>query len=138
MKSLKNNSITILPILITAFILAVFGWGGLYLLMETSQPYLGARWLWFFLFTLAITGTSLPIVYFLNKRFPSKPGIQTPALIRQAVWAAVFFDLLAWLQLGRILNPILVLVLAAGLIIIETLIRMVEKARWQPVDEDNE
>ena len=138
MKSLKNNSISILQILSTAFILAFFGWGGLYLLMENSQPYLGARWLWFFLFTLAITGTALPFVYFLNKRFPSKHGIQTTTLIRQAVWAAVFFDLLAWLQLGRILNPILTLVLAAGLIIIENLIRMVESARWQPVDDDNE
>jgi hypothetical protein len=136
--SLKNNTITVIPILITSFILALIGWAGLYFLMETSQPYLGARWLWFFLFTLAITGTALPIVYFLNKRFPSKPGISTSSLIRQAVWVAVFFDLLAWLQLGRILNPLLALVLAIGLIIIENLIRMVEKARWQPVDEDNE
>ncbi len=138
MKPLKNNSITLLPILLTAFILALFGWGGLYLLMENSQPYLGARWLWFFLFTLAITGTALPFVYFLNKRFPSKPSIQTSALIRQAVWVAVFFDLLAWLQLGRILNPILAIILAVGLLVIENLIRLVEKARWQPSEEDHE
>lgn len=138
MKSLKNKTISIFPILITSFILVLIGWGGLYLLMQTSQPYLGARWLWFFLFTIATAGTALPLVFLFNKRFPSKPAIQTPALIRQAILAAVYFDLLAWLQLGRILNPILAIILAVGLIIIENLIRMVEKARWQPVEEDHE
>lgn len=138
MKALTKQKSSIIPILITAGILFLVGWLGLFFLMQNIQPYLGARWLWFFLFTLAITGTALPIVTFLNKRFPTNPPIPYSSLLRQSIWVAVYFDLLAWLQLGRILNPILILVLAIGFIIIENLIRMIEKSRWQPSEEIDE
>lgn len=135
---MENKNRPLIQILLTAFILMLTGWGGLVILMQTAQPYLGARWLWFFLFTLGVTGIALPVVYFLNKRFPSNPPIHHTAIIREAIWVAVFFDLLAWLQLGRILNPLLALVLAIGILIIENLIRMVENARWQPTEEVDE
>jgi len=135
---LTNKNSSIVQILVTALILFSVGWLGLFFLMQNTQPYLGPRWLWFFLFTIAITGTALPVVTFLNKRFPTDPPIPPGSIIRQSIWIAVYFDLIAWLQLGRILNPILIFVLAIGLIIIENLIRMIEKSRWQPSEEINE
>lgn len=87
---------------------------------------------------MAISGTTLPIVYFLNIRFPSDPPANTSVMIRQALWFAIFFDLLAWLQLGRVLNSILVVVIALGIIAIENLIRLVERSHWQPSTEKNE
>jgi len=68
----------------------------------------------------------------------STPPANSIVLIRQSIWVGVFFDLLAWLQLGRVLNPILALVLATGIIIIENLIRMAERSRWHPVQENDE
>jgi hypothetical protein len=46
--------------------------------------------------------------------------------------------LMAWLQLGRVLNPILATILAIGVLVIENLIRMLERSRWHPASENNE
>jgi hypothetical protein len=125
-------------VLIASIILAFVGWVGLYFLFQFTTPLLGPRWGFFFLLTIALSGTSLPIIYFFNLRFMSTPPANSIVLIRQAIWVGLFFDLLAWLQLGRVLNPILALVLATGIIIIENLIRMAERSRWQPVQENDE
>ncbi len=118
--------------------IAAIGWVGLFFLLQYTQPYLGPRWLFFFLLTMAISGTALPIVYFLNIRFPSDTPANTSVIIRQAIWFAIFFDLLAWLQLGRVLNSILIAVIALGIIAIENLIRLVERSHWQPSNENDE
>ncbi len=125
-------------ILITAIFLALVGWAGLYLLFQSTTPLLGPRWLFFFLFMVALSGTALPVVYLFNLRFISSPPATAIVLIRQAIWVGLFFDLLAWLQLGRILNPVLALILAIGILVIENLIRMAEISRWRPVAEDDE
>lgn len=87
---------------------------------------------------VALSGTALPVVYLFNLRFISSPPATAIVLIRQAIWVGLFFDLLAWLQLGRILNPVLALILAIGILVIENLIRMAEISRWRPVAEDDE
>jgi hypothetical protein len=126
------------PILLTSLILASIGWIGLYFLILYTQPLLGPRWLFFFLLTVAVSGSVLPVAYFLNLRFPSIPPAGAVVLIRQSIWVGVFFDLIAWLQLGRVLNPVLATVLAIGVLVIENLIRMLERSRWRPSRENNE
>jgi len=134
-----KTSIKDLPsILITAILFAATGWGGLFLLIQYTQPFLGPRWLFFFFLTMAACGTALPVVYFLNIRFPQNPPANTSVMVRQAVWFAIFLDLLAWLQLGRYLNSILIVVIAIGIIVIENLIRLLERNRWQPSREQDE
>ena len=138
MKHLKYNLRDLPSIIITSLVIAAIGWVGLYFLLQLTQPYLGPRWIFFFLTTMAISGTALPIVYFLNIRFPSDPPANTSVMIRQALWFAIFFDLLAWLQLGRVLNSILIVVIALGIIAIENLIRLVERSHWQPSSDKDE
>jgi len=116
----------------TAIILALIGWGGLYALINFTYPTVGPRWLFFFLGVLAITGTALPIVAFLNKRFSTKPPASPSVIIREAIWFGIYFPTLAWLQLGRVLTPALVLLLAAGFFAIEVLLRMRERSQWNP------
>lgn len=138
MNILKYNFKDLPSIIITSLVIALIGWVGLFFLLQYTQPYLGPRWLFFFLLTMAISGTALPIVYFLNIRFPNDPPANTSVIIRQALWFAIFFDLLAWLQLGRVLNSILIAVIALGIIAIENLIRLVERSHWQPSNEKDE
>jgi hypothetical protein len=135
---LRYNFRDLPSIIITSLVIAAIGWVGLFFLLQYTQPYLGPRWLFFFLLTMAISGTALPIVYFLNIRFPSDTPANTSVIIRQAIWFAIFFDLLAWLQLGRVLNSILIAVIALGIIAIENLIRLVERSHWQPSNENDE
>ncbi len=115
-----------------AIILAVIGWGGVLYVLLNTLPTVGPRWLFFFLSVLAVTGTSLPMVAFLNRRFPSVPSPTTAVVLRQALWVGIYFPTLAWLQIGRVLTPALALLLLLGFILIEWLLRLREKSQWNP------
>ena len=115
-----------------ALILALIGWGGLYALLNFTIPTVGPRWLFFFLGVLALTGTSLPIVAFLNQRFPSTPPVSSGIIVREALWIGIYFPTLAWLQLGRVLTPALIMLLAIGFFAIEILLRLRERSQWKP------
>src|SRR5688572_14182088 len=117
------NSLPVRAFLPAAFILALAGWSGLAALVIYTLPTVGPRWLFFFLSVLALTGTALPFVAFLNRRFPSALPPRPGVVLRQALWVGVYGATLAWLQISRVLTPSLALLLAAGLILIEWLLR---------------
>jgi hypothetical protein len=115
-----------------ALILALVGWGGLVYLWLFTVPTVGPRWLFFFLSVLALTGTVLPVIAFLNKRFPSQPPPTAGVVLRQAIWVGIYLPTLAWLQIGRVLSVALVLLLALGFVLVEWLLRLREKSQWKP------
>jgi hypothetical protein len=115
-----------------ALILALVGWAGLVYLFFFTLPTLGPRWLFFFLGVLALTGSFLPVVAFLNRRFPSTPPPTPVIILRQSLWIGIYGPTLAWLQIGRVLSPLLALLLAIGFILLEWLLRMREKSQWKP------
>jgi hypothetical protein len=113
--------------------MVVIGWGGLFLLIVVTRPTdWRPLWLFFFLGFLAITGTVLPAVAFLNRRFVTTPPASLYVILREGIWFGVYFVILAWLQLGRVLNPMLIILLAVGLIIIELMLRLRESSQWNP------
>src|SRR4030042_3415622 len=120
----SNTSPRVANFLPAALILFVIGWGGLIALIISTLPTVGPRWLFFFLSVLAITGTILPITAFLNRRFPSTPPPTALVVVRQALWFGIYGATLVWLQMGRVLNPALAILLAIGLVLIEFLLRM--------------
>jgi hypothetical protein len=115
-----------------AIILTLIGGIGLFILIQNTLPTLGPRWLFFFLGVLALTGLSLPLIYFLNMRFPSDPPVDGMVILRQALWVGVFGCTVAWLQLGRVLTGGLAIILAAAFVLIEFLLRLFENSRWNP------
>jgi hypothetical protein len=108
--------------MISALVLAIIGWIGLLLVMAGTRPTVGPRWLFFFLWTLAVTGTSLPFVWLLNHRFASHSATRT-IMLREALLVGLYAGLCAWLQINRSLNLPLALLLASGLAAIEWLLR---------------
>jgi hypothetical protein len=116
----------------TAILLMILGWGGLYAVVQFTSPNGGTRWLFFFALILAVTGTILPLIAFMNRRFQTKPPASNIVIMRQALWFGVFIATLAWLQIGRVLNPIIAVLMAVGLAIIEWLLRMRERSQWKP------
>ena len=127
----SNLSPRVANFLPASIFLFIIGWGGLAALIISTLPTVGPRWLFFFLCVLAITGTMMPITAFLNRRFPSTPPPTTIVVVRQALWFAVYVSTLIWLQMGRVLNPALAVLLALGLGLIEFLLRLSEKSQWK-------
>lgn len=127
-----------LAVFVTTLFMVIVGWGGLALLVANSLPTIGPRWLFFFLLSLALSGTSLPVVYFLNIRFPSVPPVNPGVVIREAIWVGIYGDLIAWLQLGRILTPSLMGFIGVGFILLEILLRINERSQWKPDEETSD
>lgn len=126
------------PFLTAAIVLALIGWGGLVALIVFTLPTLGPRWLFFFLATLAASGTALPVAYFLNRRFISKPPVDAGVIVRQSLWVGIFADLMIWLQLGSALTIPLAIMVASGLVIIELILRLRERSRFQVEAEEQD
>ena len=125
------------PFGISALILIVIGWGGLYYIITSTLPYVWPRWGFFVLALMALTGLVLPVVYFFHKRFPDETPAEASVIVRQALWFGIYGATLAWLQLGRLVTVYVILGLAGGLIAIEYFIRLREKSHWKPpVHED--
>lgn len=107
------------------------GWAGLLIVLVFSLPTVGPRWLFFVLWLMALTGTALPFVSFLNRRFAKT---QTPnnVILRQSIWVGIFGATCAWLQLGRALNWATGILLAAALMAIEVFILLRARSQWNP------
>ncbi|MBN2471323.1 MAG: hypothetical protein JXN59_11405 [Anaerolineae bacterium] len=116
-------------ILAAAALMAVAGWIGLWLLVTTSIPTALPRWLFFVFLYLAVTGTVLPFVRFLNMRFTHQdsPLPSGGVILRQSIWVGLFVAACAWLQIPRVLNPVIAFFLALSLIVIEVFLRVREQ-----------
>jgi hypothetical protein len=116
----------------TALLLITIGWTGLYLLMATTLPTVGPRWLFFFLLAIAVTGTALPFIWLLHKRFGKPPRAPASVLVRQALWVAVLAALGVWLQINRALTLSLAIMLGIGFLVLEWFLRLLERAAFRP------
>ena len=133
------QQITFRSYLLSVFTLIIVGWGGIVALFYYSPPFVWARWGFFVLGIMALTGTALPVVYFFHRRFPTEPPAGSNIIVRQSLWVGVYAATLAWLQLGRLVTLYIILGLAGGLIAIEYFIRVREKAsRIPPVILDDD
>ncbi len=121
-----------LAFLPTTVLLTVVGWGGLFLLLNSTEPTLWPRWLFFFLIVVGFTGLGLPLVSFLNHRFPSNPPARVQVIVRQALWVGVYASTLAWLQFGRVLNWALAILVGLAFFAIEWFLRLRERSQWTP------
>ena len=119
-------------LIIAAIILAVIGWLGLYLLLTSTLPTVGPRWLFFFLWTLAITGTTLPFVWMLHRRFGASRPSPPSTLLREGLWIGLYTTLCIWLQINRSLSLSLAILLAVGIAAIEWFLRILERSAWRP------
>jgi len=128
------------PYLFSALFLMIMGWSGLALIIFVFNipPLVWARWGFFALWFIALTGTALPVTYFLNLRFPSSPSAESNVIIRQATWVGFYGATLAWFQLGHLITLWTWMGLAGSLIAIESLIRWRERVRWRPPMVDSQ
>jgi hypothetical protein len=128
---------TFRPYLLTTIFLIIVGWGGLSLLANFSLPTIWPRWIFFALWIIALSSTSIPVIYFISTRFSSKK-FEPQVMVRQALWVGILGGTLAWLQLARLINIYVVLGLVVGFLAMEYLLRLRERSRWQIPDIEDD
>ena len=129
---------SIRPFLFIGLLLSLFGWVGLVYVILYTLPTLGPRWLFFFFLVMGMSGSSMPVIAFLHLRFPGNPPSAAGVVVRQSIWVGIYGGLLAWLQLGRVLDTPRAVFLAVGFILIEILVRLRERSQFKPTDTDGE
>lgn len=125
-------------VLLAAVALMTTGWGGLGVLITTRAPSIGAElWLFFLLFHIAITGTSIPIVRYINARLigennPPPPG---GVIARQSIWIGLLAVICAWLQIQRGLSLPIAFFVGLVFVVIEVFLRARELGNDDEYDE---
>lgn len=112
-------------VLVAGVIMMIGGWYGLYTLVTTTLPRVGQRWMFFVLLQLAVTGTVLPFVRYLNVRFTPVTDEIPPGgvIVRQSIWIGLFVVTCAWLQIPRVLNLPIGFFVALVFVIVEIFLR---------------
>ncbi len=118
-------------IFVTSLVMLLIGGGGVAFLIIFTLPTLLPRWLLYFFITCAGAGAALPFVYIFQKRFTRQP-VPGNVLVRQALWFGILLDAALWLQLGRVLTNTLLIVMVGGILVIESLLRLVERSTFKP------
>lgn len=134
-----SSSSTPLGYTLAAWALALIGWLGLAGLFVYINPNIGPLpwWSFYVLILMAVTGTAVPFVHLLNRRFgrEAAPG---GVILRQAMWVGVFVTAGAWMQRSGLLNPATSVLLLIALVGVEWFLRLRERARWAPSDFDDD
>jgi len=132
----QSESANTVSLNLTAWALALFGWGGLIGLIINVDPRLGPLPLWsfFVLWLMALTGTAVPFVSYLSRRF-SRERLPAGVILRTALWVGFFGATCAWLQRSGLLNGATVALIAIALIGVEWFLRLRDRSRWSPDDE---
>ncbi|MGV8025457.1 MAG: hypothetical protein AB2L18_02740 [Anaerolineaceae bacterium] len=134
---IKNQRITVGRVLPVGLMLTAIGGVGLGFIFLNTQPFVGPRWLLFFLITLLACGLSLPIITMAQIRF-SKKNLTEGVLLRESILFAAYIDLLLWLQLGRVLTNFIIILLGTGFVLLEIFLRISEKAVFVAGDKKHD
>jgi hypothetical protein len=119
--------------LVTASVLmGLSGWALIGVLVFRATPTLGPRWAFFFALFIALVGTSLPLMWYLNRRFSPDPFPSPGVLWREAVEVGIWGLFLIWLRVGRLLTPFTAWTLTGAFFAVELLLRLYERSRWAP------
>lgn len=121
-------------VVVAGVLLAAAGWIALAWLITNQLPNVPNRWMFFALLQIALTGTALPLVRYLNQRFGRQRGlfVEPGVLVRQATWIGLLGTSCAWLRIPRLLSLPLFIILALALTGIEVLLRIRERMQWRP------
>jgi hypothetical protein len=115
-----------------AAVFAAAGWIGATAVVLLTLPFILPRWLFYFSLFLALAGTALPAVWYLNRRFSAERFPAEGVLMREALEAASLGVFLVWLQAGRMFTPFLGWAFFGAFLAVELLLRIYENSRWSP------
>ncbi|MCJ7715565.1 MAG: hypothetical protein MUO54_03480 [Anaerolineales bacterium] len=130
----ETHSPSVRSFLPITLLLAVPGWIWLIYLMTKTLPNLGNRWMFFTAAVIAITGSSIPVVAYLNRIIKPFGPATFEIIVRESTFLGIYAGILIWLNKGQVLTFGLAIILGIGLLIVESLIRFRTRSEWHPVE----
>ena len=101
-------------------------------LVTKTVPELQNRWLFYAAIVITITGSSFPVVAYLNRIIKIFGPANYEIVIREGIMIGLYTAILLWLNKGQVLSFGLALILAVGLTLVELLIRLRNRSAWSP------
>lgn len=118
-------------VLLASLLMCLVGWGGLAYLVVSARPRIGGElWLFFILLQVAVTGTAIPAVAFISRRFaPADVAMPlTGAIVRRSVWIGIIAVACAWFMIPRYLSLPILLIVILVFVVVEVYLRNRELA----------
>ena len=81
---------------------------------------------------IAITGTAVPLVAYLNRIIKPFGPATFEMIVRESTFVGIYAGILICLNKGQVLTYGLVIILGIGLFIVELLIRLRTRSEWHP------
>jgi len=103
----------------------------IYLVTQTV-PELQNRWLFYAAIVVTITGSSFPLVAYVNRIIKPFGPANYETVIREGIMIGLYAAILLWLNKGQVLSFGLALILIVGLTLVELLIRLRDRSAWHP------
>ena len=115
-----------------SLLLAVPGWIWLIYLITNTLPTLGNRWMFFVSTLITVSGSTLPLVAYLNRIVKPFGPATYEMIVRESIMLGVYSGILLWLNKGQVLTLGLALILGVGFILVELTLRLRNRSEWHP------
>ena len=115
-----------------SLLLAVPGWIWLIYLITNTLPTLGNRWMFFVSTLITVSGSTLPLVAYLNRIVKPFGPATYEMIVRESIMLGVYSGILLWLNKGQVLTLGLALIPGVGFILVELTLRLRNRSEWHP------
>jgi hypothetical protein len=115
-----------------SLLLAIPGWIWLIYLITNTLPTLGNRWMFFISAVITVSGSTLPLVAYLNRIIKPFGPATYEMIVREATLLGIYSGILLWLNKGQVLTLGLAIILGVGFILVELTLRLRNRSEWHP------
>ena len=103
----------------------------IYLITQTL-PTLGNRWMFFVSAVITVSGSTLPLVAYLNRIIKPFGSATYEMIVRESILLGLYAGILLWLNKGQVLTLGLAVILGTGFILVELALRLRNRTEWRP------
>jgi hypothetical protein len=115
-----------------SLLLAIPGWIWMIYLITNTLPTLGNRWMFFVSAVITVSGSTLPLVAYLNRIIKPFGPATYEMIVRESILLGLYSGILLWLNKGQVLTLGIGIILGVGFILVEMALRLRNRSEWHP------
>jgi hypothetical protein len=115
-----------------SLLLAIPGWIWMIYLLTNTLPTLGNRWMFFVSAMITVSGSTLPLIAYLNRIIKPFGPATYEMIVRESILIGLYAGILLWLNKGQVLTLGLAIILGVGFVLVELTLRLRNRSEWHP------